>query len=253
VATNVLRGAVSMKSCPSGTTAENDDYLPAPCIGWVLAEPAAKEALGSGGIVATHRIHADGAGKAAVLSIDYAAGSSRSNGFYAATGAGSQPAGPTYPRPDFVPLSTKVLPAVVDAPDKPLHFYGVVSPETAGAMGMPVDDRALPVTTSGPLRLALADGRSDHATPAGIGADTRLRKAPAASQILMTALLGTVLGIVSGAIPVIVVLSLQRGYPMVLPRPHMAALVVLVPLFGAAAAWLLTKGTLPMTRRQTLA
>jgi len=33
----------------------------------------------------------------------------------------------------------------------------------------------------------------------------------------------------------------------------MAALVVLVPLFGAAAAWLLTKGKLPMTRRQTLA
>ncbi|MDQ0278718.1 putative ABC transport system permease protein [Arthrobacter silviterrae] len=363
VATNVLRGAVSTNSCPSGTVAENGDYIQAPCIGWVLAEPAAnrcelakdaqpidlgdwrctgamsttnfgtflppivvggedelaallghrpsdaaRTALKSGGIVVTNTIYVDDSGKAAVISVDYHAESSQSNGFYVSVDPGSQPAGPTYLRPDFVPLSTKTLAAVVDAPDRPLHFYGVVSAETAKAMGMPVDPRALLITAAGPLSqaagdkvasslapfmgpfggfsleqgpptfvnlmlwlivvggalitlsaagitagLALADGRNDHATLAGVGADTRLRKALAGSQILMTALLGTVLGVVAGAIPVVVVLALQRGFPIGLPWLQMAALVVLVPLFGAAAAWLLTKGKLPMTRRQTLA
>lgn len=101
--------------------------------------------------------------------------------------------------------------------------------------------------------LALADGRSDHATLASIGADTRLRKALAGSQTLMTAMLGTVLGVFAGTVPTIVVLSQQRGFPIVIPWLQMGALMVLVPLFGAAAAWVLTKGRLPMTRRQTLA
>lgn len=101
--------------------------------------------------------------------------------------------------------------------------------------------------------LALADGRNDHATLASIGADTGLRKALAGSQTLMTAMLGTVLGLFAGAVPVIVVLSLQRGFPIVLPWLQIGALMLLVPLFGAAAAWMFTKGKLPMTRRQTLA
>lgn len=101
--------------------------------------------------------------------------------------------------------------------------------------------------------LALADGRSDHATLASIGADTRLRKALSAAQTLMTAMLGTVLGVFAGAIPVAVALSLQRGFPVVLPWLQLGVLLVLVPLVGAAAAWVLTRGKLPMTRRQTLA
>jgi putative ABC transport system permease protein len=100
--------------------------------------------------------------------------------------------------------------------------------------------------------LALADGRSDHATLASVGADPKLRKALSGSQTLMTAMLGTVLGLFAGAVPVVVVLSFQRGMPIVLPWLQMGALMILVPLFGAGAAWLLTKGKLPMTRRQTL-
>lgn len=101
--------------------------------------------------------------------------------------------------------------------------------------------------------LALADGRSDHATLASVGADTRLRKALSAAQTLMTAMLGTVLGVFAGAIPVAVALSLQRGLPVVVPWLQLGVLLVMVPLFGAAAAWVLTRGKLPMTRRQTLA
>ena len=66
-------------------------------------------------------------------------------------------------------------------------------------------------------------------------------------------LLGTVLGVFAGAIPVAVALSLQRGFPVVLPWLQLGVLLVLVPLVGAAAAWVLTRGKLPMTRRQTLA
>lgn len=359
VVTNVLRGGIPSNSCPSGTVAENGDYIQAICTGWVLAEPAAnrcelakdgrpkdmadwrctgamnttnfgsfippivvggeaelaallgrepssaaRQALKSGGIVITNKIYADDAGSATVISVDFNAVANQSYGMY----GGDATKGPSYLRPAFVPLSTKALPAVVDTPEKPLHFYGVVSPETAKAIGMPLDERTLLVTAAGPLSqaagdkvasalapfmgpfggfaleqgpptfvnlilwlivvggalitlsaagitagLALADGRNDHATLASVGADSRLRKALAGSQILMTALLGTVLGIVAGAIPVVVVLSLQRGFPIVLPWLQMGALVVLVPLFGAAAAWVLTKGKLPMTRRQTLA
>lgn len=359
VATNVLRGGPSSNSCRSGIVAENGDYIPAPCVGWVLAEPAAnrcelakdgqpkdlgdwrckgamgntnfgtflppivvggegelaallgrepsgaaRQALKTGGIVITNEIYAGDGGNAAVISVDYHADTSHNYGMY-----GGEPIeGPAYLRPDFVPLSTATLPAVVDVPEKPLHLYGVVSPETAKAMGMPVDDRALLITAAGPLSqaagdkvasalapfmgpfggfslekgppafvnlilwlivvggalitlsaagitagLALADGRNDHATLASVGADPRLRKSLSGAQTLMTALLGTVLGLFAGAIPVVVVLSLQRGFPIVLPWLQMGALLILVPLFGAAAAWVLTKGRLPMTRRQTLA
>lgn len=265
---------------------------------------AAKEALTSGGIVITNKIYADNDGNASVISIDFHAETSYSN----AAAGGGDTKGPTFLRSSYVPLSSKALPAVVEAPEKPLHFYGVVSPETAATMGMPVDERTLLITAAGPLSLAsgdkvaaslapfmgpfggfaleegpptfvnlmlwlivvggalitlsaagitaglaLADGRNDHATLASVGADTKLRKAISGSQTLMTAMLGTVLGIVAGAIPVIVVLSLQSGVAIVIPWLQMGALMILVPFFGAAAAWVLTKGKLPMTRRQTLA
>lgn len=65
--------------------------------------------------------------------------------------------------------------------------------------------------------MALADGRNDHATLASVGADTKLRKAISGSQTLMTALLGTLLGVVAGAIPTVVVLSQLRGFAIVIP------------------------------------
>lgn len=206
------------------------------------------------------------------------------------------------------PLTSHSLPAVVEAPEKALAYYGVMSPEAAAAVRLPVSEQTLLVTVpkaltraeqdqlqsvmtpllgqykylnieKGPATnmavilwfivvggalitlsaagitagLALADGRSDHATLASIGADTKLRKAISGSQTLMTALLGTVLGVNAGAIPTIVVLSQLRGFSIVIPWLQLGALALLVPLFGAAAAWLFTNGNLPMTRRQTLA
>jgi putative ABC transport system permease protein len=262
---------------------------------------AALQTLREGGMVLSNRIYLQPDGSAKVITFDPS--SPENWGSNESTIGGKQ-----FLRPQLTPLTSTSLPAVVDAPEKGLSVYGVVSPATAAAMNMPVSDQLLLVTApkklsqaeadqvqsvmapllgtfnavrfeSGPATnigillwliviggalvtlsaagitagLALADGRNDHATLASVGADTKLRKAISGSQTLMTAMLGTVLGIVAGSIPVIVVLSLQRGFPIVVPWMQMGALMIIVPLFGAAAALVLTKGKLPMTMRQTLA
>lgn len=262
---------------------------------------AASQTLLDGGMVLTNRIHLNDDQTTTVITYDPTAAENN-----AANGADDD--GTTYQREELKAASTQSLPAVVDAPDKPLGFYGVVSPETAVRLGIPVDDRLMLLTVpqklspqqtddlqgtlasftgqtqgitveSGPTTnitsilwiivsgaalitlsaagitagLALADGRSDHATLASVGADPRLRKALAGSQTFLTAFLGTVMGLFAGAVPIVVLLSLFRGMPIVIPWLHLGVLMILVPLFGAAAAWMFTKGKLPMTKRQTLA
>lgn len=133
------------------------------------------------------------------------------------------------------------------------EFVAVMGPSGSGKSSL--------LTLAGGLDKATSGEIFVEGTPLGglsinelasIGADTKLRKAISGSQTLMTAMLGTVLGVFAGAVPTVVVLSLQRGFPIVIPWLQIAALMILVPLFGAAAAWLLTRGKLPMTRRQTL-
>lgn len=262
---------------------------------------AASQVLREGGIVITNRIYLNEDHMASVITYDPTDPLS-----YATTQPGDD--GKTFMRPSLEAASTQKLAAVVDAPDKPLDFYGVVSPAAAAKLGIPVDDRLMLVTVpqaltpaqkdnlqgtlasfmgqsygiqiqNGPAAnitmilwmvvigaalvtlsaagitagLALADGRNDHATLASVGADPRLRKALSASQTLMTAFLGTVLGLFAGAVPIVVLLSLSRGTPIVVPWLQFSVLLILVPLFGAAAAWMFTRGKLPMSRRQTLA
>ncbi len=101
--------------------------------------------------------------------------------------------------------------------------------------------------------LALVDGRADPATLAAIGAAPRLRKSLAAARTLTTASLGSLLGTAAGVLPSVVVVSVLRNVPLVVPWLQLAALLVAVPLVGAAAAWLLTRSRLPMARRQPLA
>lgn len=260
----------------------------------------AKQVLADGGMVLSNKIFLQPDNTVEVVSYD--PHDYEGHNFDPVTGTA------TYMRYVPKPLTSHSLSAVVDAPEKALAYYGIVSPEAAAAVQLPVSEQTLLVTVpkaltaaeqdqlqsvmapllgqykyinieKGPAAnmamilwfivmggalitlsaagitagLALADGRSDHATLASIGADTKLRKAISGSQTLMTALLGTVLGVVAGVIPTIVVLSQQRGFAIVVPWLQLGALAILVPLFGASAAWVLTKGKLPMTRRQTLA
>ena len=99
--------------------------------------------------------------------------------------------------------------------------------------------------------LSMADSRKDHVTLAGVGAAPGLRKALAGSQALMTAGLGTLLGSVAGTVPaVLVVTATGLARTAVVPWPQLAALLVAVPLTGAALAWLFTRAKLPMSRRE---
>lgn len=99
--------------------------------------------------------------------------------------------------------------------------------------------------------LSMADSRKDHVTLAGVGAAPGLRKALAGSQALMTAGLGTVLGSVAGIVPaVLLVTATGLARTAVVPWLQLAALLVAVPLTGAALAWLFTRAKLPMSRRE---
>lgn len=258
------------------------------------------QTLAAGGMVLTNKVYLQPDNTAKVMSYDPNDGVNWG-------GFNRDDPATQYMRQQLKPLVEHDLPAVVEAPDKGLQFFGVISPDTAAAINLPVSDQVLLVNVPEPLTqrekdqlqsamtpvlgqynyvnieagppsnmaailwmiviggalitlsaagitagLALADGRNDHATLASVGADTKLRKAISGSQTLMTAMVGTVLGVIAGAIPTVLVLSQQRGFAIVIPWVQLGALAIVVPLFGAAAAWVLTKGKLPMTRRQTL-
>ncbi|WP_426989660.1 hypothetical protein [Pseudarthrobacter sp. Y6] len=99
--------------------------------------------------------------------------------------------------------------------------------------------------------LSMADSRKDHVTLAGVGASPRLRKALAGSQALMTAGLGTVLGSVAGIVPaVLLVTATGMARTAVVPWLQLVALLIAVPLTGAALAWLFTRARLPVSRRE---
>jgi putative ABC transport system permease protein len=99
--------------------------------------------------------------------------------------------------------------------------------------------------------LSMADSRKDHVTLAGVGAAPRLRKALAGSQALMTAGLGTVLGSVAGMVPaVLLVTASGMARTAVVPWLQLVALLIAVPLTGAALAWMFTRARLPVSRRE---
>ncbi|WP_431711251.1 hypothetical protein [Glutamicibacter uratoxydans] len=98
--------------------------------------------------------------------------------------------------------------------------------------------------------LALADGQQDQAVLSRIGADHRLRKRLSAAQALLTAALGTLLGIVAGTVPMLTLLGLTRELTPVIPWLQLTVIILVVPLAAAGAAWLLTRGRLPSAPRQ---
>ncbi|MDQ0680028.1 putative ABC transport system permease protein [Arthrobacter pascens] len=102
--------------------------------------------------------------------------------------------------------------------------------------------------------LSLADSRSDHMTLAGVGAAPRLRKALAGAQALMTGGLGSILGCLAGVAPAIIIVHASGratgvASDAVVPWVQLLALLVVVPLTGAALAWMFTRARLPMSRR----
>lgn len=250
--------------------------------------PAAVEALNSGGMVVSNPVF-EKDGKTTLQSYDVR---------QPVPGPGSAVA--------YKPLNNKELPAVVEAPEVPVPFYGVLPPETASRLGIHVgnsvllaqlsaypeaadQDRAsaalaqvyriqamgfyvepgadrtgsellwLIVGTSALITLsaagittglALADARADHMTLAGVGAPPRLRKALAGAQSLMTASLGTSLGVAAGVVPAVLLIGATRMFAEpVIPWMPLLALLVAVPLTGSALAWAFARARLPVSRR----
>ncbi|MCS4276191.1 putative ABC transport system permease protein [Mycetocola sp. BIGb0189] len=259
--------------------------------------PESVHTLENGGIVVSNPVLMESADRASLIRYhNRTAWSAREDEEDGVSRSGSQPRA----------SATLPLPASVEQPDRDLTYYGMISPETAAALGIAVTpqvqiltfadtltdvERARAAEAAGPIipngrfsietgpttfstailwwvvlgaalvtlsaagitaGLSLADGRADHATLAGVGASTRLRRSLAGAQTLLTAGLGTALGLIAGAIPAILIFTATWGAPLAIPWVHFLALLVVVPLVGALAAWLLTRGSLPLTRRQTL-
>jgi putative ABC transport system permease protein len=107
--------------------------------------------------------------------------------------------------------------------------------------------------------LTSADSRPDHATLAAIGANPSTRRLLAMSSSAVTALLGSLLGIVAGFIPALGVLNAQRGTGLIgaasarvaIPWAQLVTVAIVLPALAALFAGLFTRSRLPMPRRAT--
>jgi len=111
--------------------------------------------------------------------------------------------------------------------------------------------------------LSLAESQNDMATLAAVGATRRTRRGIAASQALVVAACGCVLGLLVGLVPGIAItwpLTTQGWNPVtdlpfiqppiiVVPWLHLVAICVGVPLLAAGLAWLAVRRHPQMTRR----
>lgn len=89
-------------------------------------------------------------------------------------------------------------------------------------------------------------------TLASVGAAPRLRKAMAAWQTSLTAVVGVSLGLAAGLLPAVALFGSAREYVLVVPWLQLGMLLILVPVAGDASAWLFTRTRIPMARRALL-
>jgi putative ABC transport system permease protein len=111
--------------------------------------------------------------------------------------------------------------------------------------------------------LSLAESQNDMATLAAVGATRHTRRGVAASQALVVAACGCLLGLLVGLVPGIAItwpLTTQGWDPatgqqfaqspiIVIPWLHLAAVCVGVPLLAAGLAWMAVRRQPRMTRR----
>nr|MBA2415228.1 ABC transporter permease [Geodermatophilaceae bacterium] len=97
--------------------------------------------------------------------------------------------------------------------------------------------------------LAAADGRSDLATLAAVGASPRTRRWLAMSQAAVVAFLGALLGAVAGFVPAAAIVSTLVEWPLIVPWLVLGVVLIGVPVIAALFAGLFTRSRLPMIRR----
>ena len=99
------------------------------------------------------------------------------------------------------------------------------------------------------VSLSAAEGRADLATLAAIGAPPRRRRHLAAAQAWVLGQLGCVLGVGVGALYGYTAHAAFGSPHFMVPWASLAAIVLVVPVFGGLVAWLLTRSRLPMVAR----
>lgn len=90
------------------------------------------------------------------------------------------------------------------------------------------------------VALGEAESRPEQRTLLAIGADRRLRRRITAARAGVIALLGGVLAVPAGLLPVWGLL-LTRKAPLVVPVPEVIAAVALLPVLAIAATWLFSR------------
>jgi putative ABC transport system permease protein len=88
------------------------------------------------------------------------------------------------------------------------------------------------------VALGEAESRPDQRTLLAVGADPRVRRRITAARAGVIALLGGLLAVPAGLLPVWGLLA-SRGAPLVVPLPEVIGAVAVLPLLAIGAAWLL--------------
>jgi putative ABC transport system permease protein len=101
------------------------------------------------------------------------------------------------------------------------------------------------------VALSAAEGRADLATLAAVGAAPRRRRALAASQALVIAGLGCVVGIAFGAFVAYTARATTGSPDFVIPWLNLAVVGLVVPLLAVLVATTFTPSRLPLVRRAT--
>lgn len=128
--------------------------------------------------------------------------------------------------------------------------YGYRAPAAlamAGALGVATLVTLLGVAVA--VSLSAAEGRADLATLAAVGAQPKRRRNFAAAQAWLLGQIGCLLGVGIGALLGYTTRTLTRSPYFAVPWLQLLGIVVLVPLFAAGLAWLMTRSRLPMLRR----
>jgi putative ABC transport system permease protein len=116
---------------------------------------------------------------------------------------------------------------------------------------------AIALGTFSATGLALSDARTDLATLVAVGASPRTRRLVAGGQALVLSVVGTVLGVLVGAVPGLAAARLltdqfDQGYVIDVPWSLLALLVVGVPLVVSAVTALVGRGR-PVAPRRVVA
>lgn len=90
------------------------------------------------------------------------------------------------------------------------------------------------------VALGEAESRSEQRTLLAIGADPGLRRRIAASRAGIIALLGGLLAVPAGLLPIWGLLA-SRGYPLVVPVQEVLGAVALLPALAVVGTWLLSR------------